>query len=208
MTKLKSKKMTKSTFAVIVLSILMVAMLAFGGTYAYFSAVTGELASSGVKTGKVALSTTAQATNVFVTGKVMPGDPLLKADIEYSYETSDPNGQWVSVRVTVTSDAEGLANAVVTNNFSIGADFGTATSIADGVAIYTVKVTDATGTLTLDKTAFALPLGFGGAGNVQTPEGLMEADVTVKVEARAIQGSSVANAPAAEALIWATTQGN
>lgn len=39
---MKSKKMTKSTFAVIIMAVLMVAMLAFGGTYAYFTASSGE----------------------------------------------------------------------------------------------------------------------------------------------------------------------
>ncbi|MBR2970051.1 MAG: SipW-dependent-type signal peptide-containing protein [Clostridia bacterium] len=38
MTKLKSKKMTKSTLALIIMAVAMVAMLAFGGTYAYFTA--------------------------------------------------------------------------------------------------------------------------------------------------------------------------
>lgn len=38
MTKMKSKKMTKSTFVVIIMAIIMVAMMAFGGTYAYFTA--------------------------------------------------------------------------------------------------------------------------------------------------------------------------
>ncbi len=38
MTKMKSKKMTKSTIAIIIMSIAMVAMLAFGGTFAYFTA--------------------------------------------------------------------------------------------------------------------------------------------------------------------------
>ena len=51
MTKMKSKKMTKSTFAIIIMAVIMVAMLAFGGTYAYFTA------SSGAKTGSVTTGT-------------------------------------------------------------------------------------------------------------------------------------------------------
>lgn len=38
MTKMKSKKMNKSTFAIVIMAIVMVAILAFGGTYAYFTA--------------------------------------------------------------------------------------------------------------------------------------------------------------------------
>jgi len=40
-----------------IMAIAMVAMLAFGGTYAYFTATNAELETSGLKTGKVVLGT-------------------------------------------------------------------------------------------------------------------------------------------------------
>ena len=49
MTKMKSKKMTKSTFAVIIMAVAMVAMLAFGGTYAYFTAQNAAVSTSGIE---------------------------------------------------------------------------------------------------------------------------------------------------------------
>ena len=55
MTKMKSKKMTKSTFAIIIMGIVMVAMLAFGGTFAYFTAQNAKATSGELKTGKVVL---------------------------------------------------------------------------------------------------------------------------------------------------------
>ena len=55
---MKSKKMTKSTFAIIIMAIAMVAMLAFGGTYAYFTATAQDKTGS-IKTSHVKLSTTA-----------------------------------------------------------------------------------------------------------------------------------------------------
>ena len=188
------------------MAIAIVALLAFGGSYAYFTAVTGELASSGLKTGKVTLTTEATST-IIKSGTVMPGDALITGDVAYAYETTDENGQWISVRVTVTSAATGLVDAVVTEGFKIGTDFGDATSITDTtngkIATYTIKVEKGTGTKTLDDATFVLPLSFGGAGNVQTEAALMNADVTVKIEAKAIQGSSVGSATAAEALMWA-----
>ena len=57
MTKMKSKKMTKSTFAVIIMAVLMVAMLAFGGTYAYFTASSGEQTGT-VNTGTLTIGGT------------------------------------------------------------------------------------------------------------------------------------------------------
>ena len=61
MTKMKSKKMTKSTFAIIIMAIAMVAMLAFGGTYAYFTATANELTGS-ANTGTIRLSAGETAT--------------------------------------------------------------------------------------------------------------------------------------------------
>ena len=56
MTKMKSKKMTKSTFAIIIMGIVMVAMLAFGGTFAYVTA-TANNATGTAKTALIKLIT-------------------------------------------------------------------------------------------------------------------------------------------------------
>jgi len=73
MTKMKSKKMTKSTFAVIIMAILMVAMLAFGGTYAYFTAATTGT-SDEAKTGRVQLTKNSTFTLIET---VVPGQEIL-----------------------------------------------------------------------------------------------------------------------------------
>ena len=77
MTKMKSKKMTKSTFAVIIMAIAMVAMLAFGGTYAYFTATTTQQSDS-VVTGTVKLNNA--AFTLVSSGVVVPGMELLEED--------------------------------------------------------------------------------------------------------------------------------
>ena len=77
MTKLKSKKMTKSTFAIIIMAIAMVAMLAFGGTYAYFTATAN--ATGGKVTAKT-LTIGGQAEGTTVTlgadSKIVPGQTI------------------------------------------------------------------------------------------------------------------------------------
>ena len=78
MTKLKSKKMSKSTFAIIIMAIAMVAMLAFGGTYAYFTAQATTIERSNVTTAKVQISTTAP-DNFAVAKKVVSGSYVIGA---------------------------------------------------------------------------------------------------------------------------------
>lgn len=102
MTKLKSKKMTKSTFAVIIMAILMVAMLAFGGTYAWFTATATQIDTEGVVTGKIVLNSSGDFTSSTV---VMPGDSLLDTSNAISLVAGsdiDAEGEYVAVKLTVT----------------------------------------------------------------------------------------------------------
>ena len=87
MTKLKTKKkMNKSTIAIIIMAVVMVAMLAFGGTYAYFTATTATRTND-FHVGKVAL----KSTGTFATleeRNVVPGDPVLKGSVTYTNESN------------------------------------------------------------------------------------------------------------------------
>ena len=73
---MKSKKMAKSTFAIIIMGIVMVAMLAFGGTFAYFTSTAGTKTATAT-TGTVKL--TATGTVKEITGFLMPQDVLCDA---------------------------------------------------------------------------------------------------------------------------------
>ena len=80
----KSKKMKKSTFAIVIMSILMVAMLAFGGTYAYFTAsATGS--SKSVKMGHVIIETDGEITSTYNTTDALAvvGDTLFEGNVGY-----------------------------------------------------------------------------------------------------------------------------
>lgn len=53
----KINKLGKSTFVIAILSFLLVAVLAFGGTYAYFSATSGEAVKGNITTGHLVIDT-------------------------------------------------------------------------------------------------------------------------------------------------------
>ena len=76
MTKMKSKKMTKSTFAIIIMAVAMVAMLAFGGTYAYFTATATGIAGGSTTAGLIALNETATKFEYSLTKDILPGEFL------------------------------------------------------------------------------------------------------------------------------------
>ena len=76
MTKMKSKKMTKSTFAIIIMAIVMVAMIAFGGTYAFFTAQVNAQTGTAT-TGRVQLNPlSADGNAITLATKVVPGETL------------------------------------------------------------------------------------------------------------------------------------
>ena len=102
MTKMKSKKMTKSTFAVIIMAVLMVAMMAFGGTYAYFTATTTSKFGKAT-TGRVQLDANSA---VVVNEMVVPGQQLLKDGVTVTSNSTVKT--YVFVKFTaVFTDSDG-----------------------------------------------------------------------------------------------------
>ena len=103
MTKMKSKKMTKSTFAVIIMAVLMVAMMAFGGTYAYFTAVT-EAKSGTAKTGRVQLNGNSA---VQVNAMVVPGQKVITDSVSVTSNSTVKTYVFVRFSATFTKGTEG-----------------------------------------------------------------------------------------------------
>ena len=98
MTKLKSKKLTKSTFAIIIMAIVMVAMIAFGGTYAYFTANSTQDKAQ-VKTGFLKLRDSNAIQTITKTG-VFPSEVLVDANsITIDLETNDDAGNYVAIKI-------------------------------------------------------------------------------------------------------------
>ena len=102
MTKTKKKKMSKSTFAIIIMAVVMVAMLAFGGTYAYFTATATTKTTGEFTTGSIKLEAndgvdfTADLTNV------VPGDELSTGALTLQ-TTSSGTDSYIAIRVTITA---------------------------------------------------------------------------------------------------------
>jgi len=108
MTKMKSKKMTKSTFAIILMAVVMIAMIAFGGTYAYFTATASKGAA--FETGKVAL--TAGGTLTTETTGVVPQDKIITENV--SFTNASTVETYVAVVFDVTYDGGVLSDGNVT----------------------------------------------------------------------------------------------
>lgn len=107
MTKTKKKKMSKSTFAIIIMAVVMVAMLAFGGTYAYFTATATKKSTGEFTTGSIKLEANDDAT--FVTGltNVVPGDKLTTGPLTLT-TTSVGTDSYIAIKVTIkATDAKG-----------------------------------------------------------------------------------------------------
>ena len=82
------------------MAIAMVAMLAFGGTYAYFTAEAKDLATSGLTTGKVEIAVGAEAAIELATSNVVPGQKFLNAS-EILLDDGDTNvAMYVFAKVT------------------------------------------------------------------------------------------------------------
>ena len=112
---MKSKKMTKSTFAIIIMAVVMVAMLAFGGTYAYFTATASGVTSGALKTGKVILTGKDQVT--IAAGSYVPGQYILgtgaAGDAAVTFVNNSDVDTWtfVVVEIELAEDNELPAEA-------------------------------------------------------------------------------------------------
>ena len=106
MTKLKSKKMSKSTFAVIIMAILMVAMLAFGGTYAWFTSGSTITMTDGATTnmGKIALAEgETKISSTSLKANVLPSESVF-VDGQNTFDLIDKSNRASYIFFIVTAD--------------------------------------------------------------------------------------------------------
>ena len=132
---MKSKKMTKSTFAIIIMAIVMVAMLAFGGTYAYFTATTAQQSKS-VVTGTVMLNNS-EFKLVADSVKVVPGMELMPAAEEgeknvIAVTNKSDVATYIFVTITLVAEKydEGQGKYVTFNTWDYEEAYKTATAEA------------------------------------------------------------------------------
>ena len=133
---MKSKKMTKSTFAIIIMAVAMVAMLAFGGTYAYFTSTAAEKVAT-ISTGKIEVSSAGIALDATYSN-ILPGDTILPAGSVVTV-SADSEASYVAIKVACSVDGVTLVPDAATW-FEVGDDTGIyvygasnkATSVAKG----------------------------------------------------------------------------
>ncbi len=213
MTKTKKRKMSKSTFAIIIMAVVMVAMLAFGGTYAYFTA-SATARTGTATTGYVKLDS--DETFQFTKTNVMPGDQLIAAGAaKLTVYTTDPVGNYVAIKFTITAtDSEGEPIADVTtlglNADSILANAGEGwyASSTDNIYIYGSAagtcVAKQNGDITINAEAFTLSKDIDDnwtQGQTASDNKLMGATITIKMEARSIQASHLTATDAVAQLV-------
>ena len=103
----KINKLGKSTFVIAILSFILVAVLAFGGTYAYFSATaTADSASITVGHLRIDKDTAFNDTEIAKIGVAVPNQPIITAD----------NG---AVTVDVDSNINYFIRAKVTYDYTL-----------------------------------------------------------------------------------------
>ncbi len=199
MTKTKKKKMTKSTFAIIIMAVVMVAMLAFGGTYAYFTATAKEKTTT-FTTGSVQLDAN-EATFTASLTDVVPGDSLTTGALTLE-TTSTGTNSYVAIRFTISAgDAvlTGTSLEDVSDMLSATPYDGSTWVAASGTypGVYVV----ATGTTptkiptssTINITDAALVFQAEDdwvQGQVSSTNKLMNATITITVEARSVQSDN------------------
>jgi len=105
MTKLKSKKMNKSTFAVIIMAIVMVAMLAFGGTYAWFTSQKVTMSTDATTNmGRIILNEgSKKITATSLTANVLPSENLFK-DGANTFSIKDDSNRASYIFFTISAD--------------------------------------------------------------------------------------------------------
>ena len=208
----------------------MVAMLAFGGTFAYFTATATDRSGS-AKTGYVKLSSN-EAFAKIVKEKIMPGDTILAENaMTLTVDTTDDEGNYVAVKFVITAVKSDGTTSIPTETLtsygvtadSILADSGNGWYAAggdgnEGIYIWgsatgtPVKVVpdegETTKEITINTEAFTLLTTVKDnwtQGKDESDNGLMGATITFTLQAVSIQ---VANLTPQNALTELTTKLN
>ena len=210
---MKSKKMTKSTVAIIIMAIAMVAMLAFGGTYAFFTATANKDAAT-FETGYVKLSANGALTALNLEN-VMPGQELVAANaIKLTVDTTE-EGNYVAIKFVITAkDAADQDINPADLKTKLGLDVATALGNAwketstTGVYIYGTEAapTKATGSINVNTAALTFTATDnwtqGTDGNLAATSDykLMGAEIKIEMQAYSIQSTGTVSTLVTELL--------
>ena len=212
MTKTKKRKMSKSTFAIIIMAVVMVAMLAFGGTYAYFTATATKKTTGEFTTGSIKLEANDDATFVSGLTNVVPGDALTTGPLTLT-TTSAGTDSYIAIKVTIkatddndapldltdtslesaigllatepTTGSKWVAGTGNYTNVFVLAATKTPTAVATG---QTIKITDAALIFQADDN-WDQATADGSADYISDSK-LMGATLNITIEARSVQSKN------------------
>ena len=206
---MKSKKMTKSTFAIIIMAIAMVAMLAFGGTYAYFTATAGTGKQGSFHTAKVELTTEATAVEFAASENFMALLPSETLTATIDYADSSTRGTWVFFRLSESMPSEFTLSAVFVN--------GTQAQTTSEAGVYAFENStagteegDPTDVVASAELTVTFTITFSAdAGNTTVDSGnatLQDQDFVVTIEACSVQHKNLEKEAALAESAFAPTQ--
>lgn len=204
--------MSKSTFAIIIMAVVMVAMLAFGGTYAYFTATATKKTTGEFTTGSIKLESNDDATFVSGLTNVVPGDALTTGPLTLT-TTSAGTDSYIAIKVTIEATDDNDAPLDLTDT-SLESAIGllateptTGSTWVAGTGNYTnVFVLAATKTPTKVATAQTIKITDAalifqadddwnqttadGSGDYISDSKLMGATLNITIEARSVQSDN------------------
>ncbi len=165
----------------------MVAMLAFGGTFAYFTAQTTKVESGNLTTGTIMLK---NSSAEFVTGMVMPTQELLQTGSKLAVDASGSTAaQYVFVKITIVKPEGAEATVTPTINTTDWTDYNTVDNTVTAGTVY-YKAVEANAT-TID---FCTSIKFDananyvdGAAQGSTNVAIEGATISVTFESKSIQ---------------------
>jgi predicted ribosomally synthesized peptide with SipW-like signal peptide len=195
MTKLKSKKMSKSTFAIIIMAIAMVAMLAFGGTYAYFTSETfSRTGDATTQLGKISLQAEGDVFTAEMVQNVLPSESLFESGSSNITITDSSNREsYIFVQYSVVISKDGQESKTLSGALAkveVKLDGSKVAELEEAVTgVYAFK-TDKANAEDADNEAYTIVLG---ADSLIIPADLgnayQEATVTLTVSVCSVQGT-------------------
>ncbi len=192
--------MTKSTFAIIIMGIIMVAMLAFGGSFAYFTAATKEQSGSfttalvqlnGAENQTISLSKQKLVVpkDTFTASVTLASKSTVATFVFFTVDLDTAAGSTSSLELAETNGV--VATGFTVNNFTD--NNGTTDNAEDDVVVYYVEV-DAATEQTAKTVPVVLSLVYDATAHFDedgTKPTEMQETCTVKLTAFAIQKDNI-----------------
>jgi len=124
------------------MAIVMVAMLAFGGTYAYFTATAGEARTATTNLGKIALDGTATKLTATSTTNALPGENIFSEDAKLTISDKSNRASYIFIEVSATVTKKGASTSEAFNLEGLDT-LDTVTE--EGKTVYVITTTEGEG---------------------------------------------------------------